>query len=200
MRNIKYIWIVVTGILIAGVVLYWGKVRVEDSDNESFVSNIESLSKVVDGLSTINGFTIERKANSSVSINGFVADPSAQKYFTTHPVQIGEYASGTSLTIEQLHTLFDLVQKLSYVQMIRGDVNIGGKCDGRRGTYACTAVEFYLRPSLLSMWFSDPTSWYSSGYIYVPASISATSQNYFRTHFYQVTEIAPDWFSFHTAR
>jgi hypothetical protein len=200
MRNIRYIWIVVTGILIARVVLYWGQVRVEYSDNGLFVSNIESLSKAVDGLSAIDGFTIEREANSSLSINGFVADPSAQKYVTAHQVQIGEYASSTGLTIEQLHTPFDVVQEVSYVKMIRGDVNVGGKCDGRRGTYACTAVEFYLRPSPLARWFSDPTSWYSSGYVYVPASLSTTSQNYFHTHFYQVTEIAPDWFSFHTER
>src|SRR5262249_52419272 len=92
------------------------------------------------------------------------------------------------------HTLISFAQEHPYLERIKGDVNLNGQCKGNNMmNYPCTAIEFYIQPSLLSLWFSDP---YSSGYIYIPFTLTQANQVYLKKEFSNVQEVTTNWYQF----
>jgi hypothetical protein len=196
MKKYIHIWIIVA-VFAAGAGFYLYGVYEQNSEQVAFVSSLGGLSQDAGLLAKINGFQIENEKNGSFNINGFVADPSNNKYYTDKPVQLAQFASSTNLSITQINTLLNFAKQTSYIERTEGDVNIGPVCtDENKVSSPCTVVEFYLSPSLFSAWFSDPASWYSYGYMYVPFALTQNNQAYFDRYFGTMKNLAPNWYSF----
>jgi hypothetical protein len=198
MNKNKYILMVVVLILLgAGAWFYFQEAQIEKDNREVFVYSIKNMSQDALRLAAINGFDIENEYNGSFNINGYKSAPYENRYFTDRPASLTEFASSTGLTVDDVNMLLDFVQKHTYLAQIRGNVNLNGQCKSNSdATYTCSAVEFYIQPSLLTLWLSDPAIWYSNGYMYIPFPLTKYNQSYLDRYFGSVQEIAPNWYQF----
>jgi hypothetical protein len=116
MKINKHIFIVIFAfVVLAGAALYVYRADKANIEEKEFLSSLGNLSNDSATLARINGFKIENKNNGSLGINGFVADPGNNEYYTDKPVQLAEFASSTNLSIKQINDLINFATKYSYI-------------------------------------------------------------------------------------
>ena len=175
MKKHKYIWVIIVLVLLTGVVFYVYETSKQNSEKAEFLASLKSLSQDSTNLEKINSFdSIENSGGGWFNINSYDSNPDKDIYYTVAPVHFAGFASTTHLTQQDVYALTDMFKKYSFIGRIKNEVNIGGECtDEKNSSYPCTALEFYLPLSLLTLWFSDPAQWYSNGFIYIPFALKS---------------------------
>jgi len=181
---------------IASFIAY--EIHKENSENAAFLAHLTNLTQDSVELEKITSFeSIENEGSGWLNINGYDSNPATDTYYTVRQVHFADFASATELTRQQVYTLAGIFQKYPFIGRVQNDVNISGECaDEANASSRCTALEFHLKLSLLMLWFADPTTWYSSGYMYVPFELSKYNQAYLSRYFASVQQIAPHWYTF----
>jgi hypothetical protein len=198
MKNHTYIWILAIATFLASVSFFAYEMNTANIENDQFLANLKDIAQTSNNIEKVRSFySIENSGRGWFNINGYDANPVKDIYYTVAPVHVSEFASTTDLSPSEVYFLTDVFKKYPFVGRIRNDVSISGTCaDERNVNYSCTALEFYLPLSLLTLWSSDASTWYSSGYMYVPFELSASDQSYLHHYFTEVKEVGPDWYSF----